>query len=166
MPFNSVGWVGLIDQVLKHREGINSGTERHGILLDLEEGWQERLEDAVCQEYGDLCQDPQHPEPYRTPLERTGRRLWGILHDYASQYPVSPSLEQQEAAKGWLSKWERDIPNFQCSCRREWDQIVRDNPPDFSGRVWLWDWTIKVHNLVNARLPGKVQWSGEIPPEA
>ena len=62
----------------------------------------------------------------------------------------------------FLANFGRKIPRYTtgCSCREFWNNWVRQNPPIYTPSSAYFDWTVKVHNAVNAKL-GKPQMSIE-----
>ena len=69
-----------------------------------------------------------------------GRELWAELHD------------RPDADAAYIADFIRRIPCGEC--RGHWLQILAEHPPRF-GDEWF-DWTVQVHNAVNAHL-GKPQ---------
>src|SRR5262245_655656 len=91
----------------------------------------------------------------RDQLEERGRLLWQELHEYAWLYPGEATAEVQREAGEWLAWWAARVPSFGCSCRREWERILRICvPPLDQGDGFYW-WTVAAHDRVNRRL-GKV----------
>lgn len=150
----------LVEQVQRHRKAVNSGSDRHGMKLDLDEGWQKRLEHEVCLHLPEgLCQDPENPEPYRTELQKRGRKLWKELHDYALNYPESPSAADVKSAQEWFRLWRLQIPNFgKCACQKHFQDILTANPVRFQSRASFYEWSVEVHNSVNSLL-SKPLWT-------
>jgi hypothetical protein len=79
-----------------------------------------------------------------------GRAAWGWLHGEA--------LAGRLTAARLATEFRTMIPNYGCSCLREWEE---DNvkypfrPHDQFG------WSVERHNLVNGRLVGKPQMTVE-----
>ncbi len=156
--YHAVDWKSFENQVLGHRKGVNSGTDRHGISLDLEDGWQERLEHDVCLHYPDHCSDPDNPEPFKTELEKRGRKCWEELHSYAMSYPEFPSGEDMKNAKSWFRLWRFTVPNFhKCNCLKHLDDIIMEIPLNLSSRDAFYKTTVDWHNRINLIL-GKPVW--------
>lgn len=126
--------------------------------LDLSEGWKERVEAEMCLYNECECEDPENPQPYRSALEKEGRKLWKELHDMGASLPESLSAQQQSDLKAWLENWELRVPSWSgCSCRQHYYEEKAENPPTFdSGRAFE-AWAISLHDKVNLRL-GKPLW--------
>jgi hypothetical protein len=157
--FNANTFEHLLQQIKSHRKGVNMGFNRHGIMLDLEEGWEQRVERDICLILPEgWCSDPDNPEPYRTELERQGRKCWEELHAYALGYPENPTTLQIQAAKEWFKRWRYSIPNFhKCNCQKHFEEILTNIPLNLESRDSFYQTTVQWHNAVNARL-GKPQW--------
>lgn len=56
----------------------------------------------------------------------------------------------------WLAEWETTIPNYGCSCRKDYTSYKAENPPDFSSELAFFVWGVKLHNWVNRKL-GKAE---------
>jgi len=75
-------------------------------------------------------------------LER-GPRLWCELHRWAL-------TTDRTDVNRWLARFATRIG---CGdCRRHWEALMREQPPDFSTNKALFDWTVRMHNAVNRRL--------------
>jgi len=51
-----------------------------------------------------------------------------------------------------LAKWELQIPQYGCACKKDYAIYKAENPPDFSSPESLWLWGIALHNWVNRKL--------------
>lgn len=93
-----------------------------------------------------------------TPIDKNAiyRAIWAKLHRYA----LSVSVWDAAAAKAWFEKWQKLIPSVGCECRKQWDELVEECPPDFSSALAFFTWTFDCHNDVNVRL-GKPIFSFE-----
>ena len=69
---------------------------------------------------------------------------WLALHAYDGCNPV------------WHAEWELTIPNYGCSCRKDYAEYKAANPPDFSSPYAYWLWGYNLHNWVNRKL-GKTE---------
>jgi len=65
---------------------------------------------------------------------------WIGLHDGTVQDAIS------------LAKWELQIPQYGCACKKEYAIYKAENPPDFSSPEALWLWGFNLHNWVNRKL--------------
>ena len=70
-------------------------------------------------------------------IAEQGRNHWAELHS-----KCNPSPE-------WSDDWLSRIPGYGCSCRSDFAEIVKANPPDYDD---FFVWSVKVHNTVNAKL--------------
>lgn len=73
---------------------------------------------------------------------------WLALHAYTGCDPV------------WHAEWELTIPNYGCSCRKDYAEYKAANPPDFSSPYAYWLWGYNLHNWVNRKL-GKTELTVE-----
>lgn len=146
----SVQYEDLLVQIAKHRKAYD---------LDLSPGWKERVQAEMCLYNQSECDDPENPQPYRSALEKEGRKLWGELHAKASSLPEEPltTMEQAELA-AWLASWESRIPSWGgCACREHYYDLKASVPPTFGSREAFADWSVIIHDQINARL-GKPLW--------
>ena len=129
------------------------------------EGWERAVEDEMCLQLGreDWCRDHDSPQPFRSALERLGRKLWKDLHAKAASLPGQLAEDQVEKLESWLSAWEEGIPSWGgCACKRHWLEVKARIPADFSSGGAFLQWTVAAHNAVNLRL-GKPQWISPAP---
>jgi hypothetical protein len=56
----------------------------------------------------------------------------------------------------WHAEWELTIPNYGCSCRKDYAEYKAANPPDFFSPNAYWLWGVNLHNWVNRKL-GKTE---------
>lgn len=54
-----------------------------------------------------------------------------------------------------FADWVKRVPSFGCSCRRDLDRYLAENPVDYDN---IYDWSVTLHNWVNVRL-GKPLWT-------
>lgn len=66
-----------------------------------------------------------------------GSKLWAELHT------------KRDATPEWFAEWLSRVPNFRCSCRRDFEAIILANPPRYND--WF-KWTVEIHNSVNKKL--------------
>ena len=73
-------------------------------------------------------------------LNKPPPNAWIALHNYTGRDPV------------WHAEWELTIPNYGCSCRKDYAEYKADNPPDFTSPHAYWLWGYNLHNWVNRKL--------------
>lgn len=73
-------------------------------------------------------------------LKELGRKHWGKLHSYRGN-----SLD-------WLAKWEGGIPQSYCDCASGYRLIKQTIPPDYSTRKTAFEWGVRIHNAIRAKL--------------
>lgn len=73
-------------------------------------------------------------------LNKPPPNAWIALHNYTGCDPV------------WHANWELTIPDYGCSCRKDYAEYKADNPPDFSSPSAYWLWGVQLHNWVNRKL--------------
>jgi hypothetical protein len=69
-----------------------------------------------------------------------GRFAWAKKHGYLGCDPQ------------WHELWVLLIPAFGCSCKQDFADYCKDNPPDFSSPDAYWLWGVQLHNWVNRKL--------------
>ncbi|KPV78321.1 uncharacterized protein RHOBADRAFT_11258, partial [Rhodotorula graminis WP1] len=79
-----------------------------------------------------------------------GRASWKLLHTMAARFPEEPTAEQRDAFQSWLFLFSRLYPCGECAA--EFQQLLRDHPPQTSSRGAASLYLCHLHNLVNARL--------------
>jgi hypothetical protein len=85
----------------------------------------------------------------------TGRALWRCLHAFAFVYPAEASEEDQKRALAWLEWFSKAVDEASsngCTCARSWRALLAEDPPKLRGAVEFFEWTVKLHNEVNAKL--------------
>ena len=84
----------------------------------------------------------------------TGRALWAMLHAYAHTYPDAPTPVDVERATAWLGHFDSAVAaaSTGCNCRKHWQAITTQQPPDLTSRTAFYWWSVMVHNSVNVRL--------------
>lgn len=75
-----------------------------------------------------------------------GRSLWEELHTRAFNHNGTND-------KRFIDEFSRKIPRFMsgCSCNEFWTKWLRANPPNYAKDKYF-EWTVKAHNAVNAKL--------------
>ena len=74
-------------------------------------------------------------------------RLWRAIH----RFPFSEDWSCSKRCQKW-AELQESIPSVGCGCKRHWEQIVKDHPPTFRSRDAFFAWSVKIHNLINAKL--------------
>lgn len=96
------------------------------------------------------------PENCPPDVEVLGRATWTFLHTTAAYYPERPTPTQRANMLSLI----RSLPMlYPCShCAADFDERVKEHPPDVSGRLGLSKWLCERHNEVNVKL-GKSKFS-------
>lgn len=82
--------------------------------------------------------------------KQKGNMLWLELHNRAINHDGSNDAK-------FINEFGKKIPRFMhgCSCNEFWNKWIRANPPNYAQGKYF-EWTVKTHNAVNAKL-GKPQ---------
>lgn len=82
-------------------------------------------------------------------------QLWKELHERAASFVGTDDRQ-------FVNLWGAKIPRFTqgCSCNEFWKNWVTVNPPVFTPPNAYFEWTVKAHNGVNAKLKKKI-WTIE-----
>lgn len=93
---------------------------------------------------------PVRPENCPPDVEVLGRATWTFLHTTAAYYPERPTPTQRANMLSLI----RALPMlYPCShCAADFDERVKEHPPDVSGRFGLSRWLCERHNEVNEKL--------------
>ena len=87
--------------------------------------------------------------------------MWTALHFVALGYPESPSEKEAAEYRAFFVAVGHVLP---CSCAANYRLHLESDlplgPTVLSGRRALFDWTVAMHNLVNAQT-GKPAWSSD-----
>jgi hypothetical protein len=81
-----------------------------------------------------------------------GPFLWHTIHIVALGYSVTPTYAEKKAAKEFYESFAILIP---CPvCKDHYSKYLAENPltPHLDTRKDLFEWTVKIHNLVNKSL--------------
>lgn len=79
-----------------------------------------------------------------------GPSMWRSIHIIALNYPFNPTEEQKIACRQFFESMQYMLP---CSvCQKNYKQKLNDNPIELDSRKDLFEWTVKVHNIVNGCL--------------
>ena len=88
--------------------------------------------------------------------EALGRSTWTFLHTTAAYYPVVAPARTQTQMRNLLSSLSILYPCVPCA--EDFQDKVKEHPPDVSGREALSRWLCERHNEVNEKL-GKESFS-------
>lgn len=89
-----------------------------------------------------------------------GKYFWTCMHLTAVGYPETPSSQEREDYKAFFLGFGKILP---CSkCRGNFARHCEELPIELYmfGRQQLFDWTVRLHNIVNGDL-GKPKWTYE-----
>ena len=79
-----------------------------------------------------------------------GNKFWFTMHTVAYFYPENPTPAEQQAAEQFYSSLSLLLP---CpACGAHYATLIQLTPPRVGSRMELLEWTIDIHNEVNARL--------------
>jgi FAD-linked sulfhydryl oxidase len=79
-----------------------------------------------------------------------GRSTWTFLHTSAAYYPLSPTPEHKKQMTNLLNSLGLLYP---CApCAEDFQEKIKENPPDVSSRYGLSRWLCERHNEVNEKL--------------
>lgn len=89
-----------------------------------------------------------------------GKYLWTSIHLVALGYPDNPTDEEKSNYREFYRNIWRVLPCYKCAqnYQRHWDELPID--PYMKDNMTLFEWTVKLHNIVNKQL-GKREWSFE-----
>ena len=95
--------------------------------------------------------------PGSIPPSTWGPFFWHTMHLVALGYPSKPTYAEKRAAKEFFESFTHLIP---CpTCKMHYAEHLKNNPltPSLDTRHDLFQWTIRIHNLVNKDL-GKPEY--------
>lgn len=83
-------------------------------------------------------------------LNKIGRSGWTTVHSIAAYYPEEPTLRQKQAALNFLDSLAVLFP---CdTCASDFEEYLRDHPPQLESRLQFSQWACDAHNAVNEKL--------------
>lgn len=85
-----------------------------------------------------------------------GKHLWYSIHFIALDYSEKPSEEEKKQYFDFFSNLHKVIPCFECS--KHYEQNIKTLPLTteyLKNNDKLFEWTVKLHNLVNKQLNKK-----------
>ena len=93
---------------------------------------------------------------WRSP-EQFGKHWWKVFHEAAAAYPTIPTLTDIHLYSGLFQFFGYYLPCFTCS--KDYDNTLNQNHLGeklyiclIKGKIYVWMWSIDVHNTVNRRL--------------
>lgn len=93
------------------------------------------------------------------PVCAWGPSMWKIMHIAAANFPLDPSSLSPERVQGYMSFYDSLKHILPCkNCREHYKQFVESEgplklrPDIFTSRNSVFEWTVKLHDAVNARL--------------
>lgn len=90
--------------------------------------------------------------PGRIPPSTWGPFFWHTMHLVALGYPKKPTYAEKRAAKEFYESFTHLIP---CPvCKMHYAEHLKKNPvtPSLDTKSDLFEWTVRIHNLVNKDL--------------
>jgi hypothetical protein len=89
-----------------------------------------------------------------------GKHFWYTLHIVSLAYPEFPTLEQTENYQQFFTNFGKVLPCKKCS--KNYQRHLKELPitDALVNRKSLFDWSIKLHNIVNKEL-GRDIWNNE-----
>lgn len=83
-----------------------------------------------------------------------GPSVWLTMHMFSLNFPAMPTLDQQRGAEDFFRGMVYLIP---CPpCAQHYKMALDKFPPPVHSGEALFEWTVMLHNKVNARLGKKV----------
>ncbi|KAG8930163.1 hypothetical protein FRC03_006469 [Tulasnella sp. 419] len=79
-----------------------------------------------------------------------GKATWKLLHTITLRYPDNPTPDERQALSSYFYLFSRLYPCGECA--KEFQMLLKENPPQTSSRKAASLWLCYVHNLVNDRL--------------
>jgi hypothetical protein len=89
-----------------------------------------------------------------------GPKMWGTIHFIALGYPNKPSEENKKQYQAFYEGLVNVIPCEECSKHLRDNLQKVDIVPYLKSSDSLFEWTVKLHNVVNVML-GKPEWTLE-----
>lgn len=96
--------------------------------------------------------------------KKTGHLLWGLLHNFASQYPDTPTEHDIKNARLFLNAFEQVLQavSHGCPCQTEWRHICQRSPARLENNQALSAWCNAVHDWVNQKLEKPIHNSSSL----
>lgn len=78
-----------------------------------------------------------------------GRQGWHFIHYVALNYPNKPTQADKEKYLAFLNNLEYILP---CPiCGQHFRENMENHPPNLNSKMEFFNWTVDMHNFVNAR---------------
>ena len=91
-----------------------------------------------------------------------GKHIWYSIHYIALAYPTQPSEQEKQDMRIFMTTLGEVLP---CkTCRINFKEHLEELPLDekvLSSKNTLFEWTVKLHNMVNESTGKTVQWTVE-----
>ncbi|KAK2588242.1 hypothetical protein KPH14_004272 [Odynerus spinipes] len=82
--------------------------------------------------------------------DKLGSKTWAFLHTMAARYPVQPNEEQKSDMKKFIHLFSKFYPCH--TCAEDFQEQLKDMPPQTDSQKALSQWFCAVHNEVNKKL--------------
>lgn len=93
---------------------------------------------------------PVHTQNELTKLTNIYILGWTLLHTIAAYYPDNPTDEDKLKNLNFIKSFSQVFPcNY---CAKDFQEIIRDYPPDLNNRYHFSQWMCMAHNMVNEKL--------------
>ncbi|XP_058062575.1 FAD-linked sulfhydryl oxidase ALR [Anopheles bellator] len=90
--------------------------------------------------------------PSGCPLDKDqlGQHTWGLLHTIAAYYPTTPSETDERNVRTFFTSLSKLYPCEHCA--KDFQQELKEMPPETKSRHTLSQWLCRIHNRVNVKL--------------
>jgi mitochondrial FAD-linked sulfhydryl oxidase len=82
--------------------------------------------------------------------QEIGNTTWHLLHSIVAHFPENPSTDSQDDYKEFFLTFPYVYPCRPCA--KDFQVLVKENPPIVDSRVSASLWLCKLHNIVNEKL--------------
>lgn len=89
-----------------------------------------------------------------------GKSFWTTLHIAALGYPNVPTPDEIAAYKLFYENFGNILPCKKCTANYRKHLTELPVTPALQSRAALFDWTVKLHNIVNTST-GKAEWNSD-----
>lgn len=94
--------------------------------------------------------DTTEPDDCPPDSEQLGRATWTFLHSVAATYPETPTSEQQQEMKTFISIFSKIYPCWYCAAG--FQKYIKKNEPKVMTQEEFGHWLCDAHNAVNERI--------------